>query len=101
MAQFRLKNPYYRYRLAEQALAKRELTEAQQHIRAAIQYYKDDHSFHFLAAKIYAAKGDNKNAERSLARAAKLTIDNNTRLERISKESDTLLDKVILECDIY
>ncbi len=79
VAHFRMNNPFYRYHLAEQALAKRQLESAQQHILAAIKKYKNNHTFHFLAARIYSAQEKQALAKQSLLRATQLTLDEKTK----------------------
>ena len=68
----RMRNPYNRYRLAEKALTARRLEEARAHIKAALRINRDEHRFHFLAAKIQAAQGQLRLAEKSLQTALEL-----------------------------
>lgn len=81
----RMKNPYYRYYLAQQMLDDNQQDLALKHIKWAIRKYDKEHRFHFLAAKIYARLGKSDDAEKSLERAAKLTENEENRLLYQSK----------------
>ena len=81
----RMKNPYYRYFLANQLLDNNQPDLALKHIRWSIRKYSKEHRFHFLAAKVYARLGKHDDAEKSLERAAKLTEDEKNRLLYQSK----------------
>jgi len=75
---FRLKNPYYRYHLAQTAVAEKDYRTALKHIRAAINAEDRDHRFHFLAANIYYALDLPEQGRASLQRAAKVTQNSET-----------------------
>jgi Flp pilus assembly protein TadD len=77
---FRMKNPYYRYFLANQLLDNNQPDLALKHIKWSIHKNSKEHRFHFLAAKVYARLGKHDDAEKSLERAAKLTEDKENRL---------------------
>jgi Flp pilus assembly protein TadD len=81
----RMKNPYYRYFLANQLLDNNQPDLALKHIRWSVRKYSKEHRFHFLAAKVYARLGKHDDAEKSLERAAKLTDDKENRLLYQSK----------------
>ena len=81
----RLKNPYYRYYLAEKFLDDNHPDLALKNIKWAIGRYRKEHRFHFLAAKIYARLGRQDDAEKSLEQAAFLTENENSRLLYDSK----------------
>ena len=83
----RMKNPYYRYYLAEKLLEDNQPGLALKHIKWAISRYKREHRFYFLAAKIYANLGKSNDAEKSLKRAAELAENENNRLMYESKIS--------------
>lgn len=74
-SRYRLKNPYYHYHLAQQALDQRAFDVALTHIEAAIDGYREDHRFYFLAAKIHGALGQARHAQAHLHKAAKWTRD--------------------------
>jgi Flp pilus assembly protein TadD len=76
----RMKNPYYRYFLANQLLDNNQPDLALKHIKWSIHKNSKEHRFHFLAAKVYARLGKHDDAEKSLERAAKLTEDKENRL---------------------
>ncbi len=81
----RMKNPYYRYYLAEKLLDDNQPELALKNIIWAIDRYKKEYRFHFLAAKIYARLGRRDDAEESLKQAAHLTENENSRLLYESK----------------
>jgi len=81
----RMKNPYFRYFLANQLLDENQPDLALKHIKWAIRKFRKEHRFHFLAAKIYARLGKSDDAEKSLEQAAKLTQDDKNRLLYQSK----------------
>jgi Flp pilus assembly protein TadD len=81
----RMKNPYYRYYLAQKLLDDNQPDLALKHIKWAIRKYDKEHRFHFLAAKIYARLGKSDDAGKSLEWAAKLTEDDKNRLLYQSK----------------
>ena len=83
----RMKNPYYRYSLARQLLEENHPDLALDHIKWAIGKYGEEHRFHFLAAKIYARLGKQRDAKESLERAAELAEDEENRLLYQSKIS--------------
>ena len=94
----RMKNPYYRYSLANQLLDDNQPDLALKQIKWAIRKYGKEHRFHFLAAKIYARLGKSDDAEKCLERAARLTEDDKNRmlyqskiarLREISKQQDS------------
>lgn len=81
----RMKNPYYRYFLANKLLENNQPDIALKNIKRAIRKYSKEHRFHFLAAKIYARLGKRDDAEESLELAVKLTEDDKNRLLYQSK----------------
>ncbi|MGH1372247.1 MAG: tetratricopeptide repeat protein [Cellvibrionaceae bacterium] len=85
----RRNNPYYRYYQAQQALDSRQLVEAFNHVKAAIDGYDKDHRFHFLAAKVSSAQGDLARAQKYLQRATQLTKDQDQK-DRYNHKLDTL-----------
>jgi len=88
----RRKNPYYRYYLAQEALDKRQLEIALDHIEAAIDAYGKDHRFHFLAAKVSSAQGNIHRAQKYLQRATALTK-NPEQKERYNHKLDALASR--------
>jgi Flp pilus assembly protein TadD len=76
----RMKNPYYRYYLANQLLDNNQPDLALKHIRWSIRKNNREHRFHFLAAKVFTCLGKHDDAEKSLERAANLTKDKENRL---------------------
>jgi tetratricopeptide (TPR) repeat protein len=81
----RMKNPYYRYFLANHLLDNNQPDLALKHIRWSIRKYSKEHRFHFLAAKVYARLGKHDDAEKSLELAAKLAKDKENQLVYQSK----------------
>lgn len=75
---FRSKNPYYRYHLAQTAVAENDYKTALEHIRAAINTEDQDHRFHFLAANIYYALDMPEQGKASLQRATQVTQNTET-----------------------
>jgi Flp pilus assembly protein TadD len=83
----RMKNPYYRYYLAQKLMDENQPDLALEHIKWAIREYKKEHRFYFIEAKIYSRLGRKDDAEKSLERAAELTKNEDSRLLYQSKIS--------------
>lgn len=76
---YRLKNPYFRYWLAERALENGNLRESESQLRAAIRVQPQDDSFYALLALVYARRNDPGAAQHWLVRAAEVATDDSHR----------------------
>ena len=65
----RRENPYYRYQRARDAYAAEDYNAAISHLKYAIREKKNEDEFYFLLGLCYLQKGDEKTAQRWLARA--------------------------------
>jgi Flp pilus assembly protein TadD len=65
----RRENPYYRYQRARDAYAAGDYDAAISHLKFAIRTKKNEDEFYFLLGMCYLQKGDERAAQRSLARA--------------------------------
>lgn len=72
---FRMQNPYYRYRLALDALGTGNYAKALEQVDAAIKLYSREHRFYFLQGVVYRQMGRTELAEQSVNRAIKLASD--------------------------
>lgn len=72
---FRLRNPYYRYKLAQDAFLSKDYASAREHLEIAIRRYPQEHRFHFLLGAVYQRLGDQDRATASMNRALELTTD--------------------------
>lgn len=85
----RMRNPYYRYKLAREAFESREYEEAIDHMKVAVRYKKNVDSFYYLLGLSYFKAGDQKSGERWISRAAESVEKNelkeayNSKLERL------------------
>jgi Flp pilus assembly protein TadD len=69
VARHRRHNPYYRYQLARQAFAAGDYDTAIGHLKYAVRKKRNDDRFYSLLGKCYQEEGDERAAERWLARA--------------------------------
>jgi Flp pilus assembly protein TadD len=65
----RLRNPYYRFQLARQAFEAQDYDTAIGHLDDAVRLKKNDDQLYFLLGLCHLKKGDQRKAERFLARA--------------------------------
>ena len=75
ISQYRLRNPYYRYELAERALRGGNAPRALRHVREAIRREPDDATFHALQGAIYRQLGRTADARDAFARALAISDD--------------------------
>ncbi len=68
----RRENPYYRYQRARDAFAAGDYGAAISHLKYAIRKQKNEDRFYFLLGMCYLQKGNNRAAQRWLARAEKV-----------------------------
>ena len=66
---YRWRNPYYRYQLASQAFTDGQVETAIGHLTFAIRHKRNEERFYELLGRCYQQKGDQRAAERWLARA--------------------------------
>jgi Flp pilus assembly protein TadD len=71
----RLRNPYFRYHLAQRAYASRDYPLAIAHLRYAVRRKKHEDRFYALLGMSYLRSGDGKAAQRWMARAAEVAAD--------------------------
>ncbi len=72
VAAHRLRNPYYRYHLARQALAAGQLDEAIAHLRFATRARPGEERFCFLLGVAYQRRGDERQARKWFAQAQRI-----------------------------
>jgi tetratricopeptide (TPR) repeat protein len=72
---FRMRNPYYRYGLAQKAFLKKDYELARKHTKAAIHHHDKEHRFYFLLGAIYQRTGDSKLATDNFSKALELSFD--------------------------
>ena len=70
---YRLRNPYYLYKLAVDSFLDHDYETALRDIRTAIRKYEDEHRFHFLQGAIYKAMDRPEQARASFQKAIELT----------------------------
>jgi tetratricopeptide (TPR) repeat protein len=66
---YQQKNPYYHYRLAEQAYSERRFDDALELLDAAIRLKRNEHQFYSLQAQAYFELGQRRDAENSFTTA--------------------------------
>jgi Flp pilus assembly protein TadD len=66
---YRERNPYYHYALAERAYARLQLADALASLRKAVRLKQDEHQFYVLRGQVLTALDRNKDAARSFERA--------------------------------
>lgn len=76
---YRLRNPYYRYKLGLDAFLEKDYSSALTHTQAAIQLYPKEHRFYFLEGMIYLQNGSKERAKQSLDKAIKISSDKKQR----------------------
>jgi Flp pilus assembly protein TadD len=72
---YRMKNPYYRYWLAQRALEDGNYKESLAQVKSAIRAQPEDDSFYALLAQVYARQSDSAAAQRWLVKAAEVATD--------------------------
>ena len=72
---FRTRNPYYRYKLAQEAFLNGNDEGARRHLVDAIAVYPREHRFHFLLGAAYQRLGNRELAVASMNKALELSTD--------------------------
>lgn len=72
---FRMRNPYYHYKLAQDAFLNGHYDDAREHLLKAIRYYPGEHRFHFLLGAVFQRLGDHDQAVASMNKALDLSTD--------------------------
>ena len=67
----RMRNPYYRYKLARAAFDNGDYAIAIDHLKAAIRKNKNDDNFYFLMSLSYLNSGEEEEAQRWMKKAEK------------------------------
>jgi Flp pilus assembly protein TadD len=76
---YRLKNPYFRYWLAERALENGDYKESEHQLRIAIRVQPQDDSLYALLALVYARQSNPEAAQHWLVKAAEVATDDSHR----------------------
>jgi Flp pilus assembly protein TadD len=76
---YRMKNPYYRYWLAQRAVENGNLQEAVSQLKRAIRDQPQDENFYALLALVSARQSDSVAAQRWLAKAAEVATEDSHR----------------------
>ncbi|MBT6440638.1 MAG: tetratricopeptide repeat protein [Gammaproteobacteria bacterium] len=90
---YRMRNPYFLYNLAQRAFVDRDYELAREHTQGAILQYDKEHRFYFLLGAIYQKTGESELADDNFSRALELSGDNEqqsryrNKMERISSLS--------------
>ena len=85
----RMRNPYYRYELAQKAYDAEDYEQAIAHLKVAVRYKKEVDSFYYLLGLSYFKIGEHKAGERWIAKAAESVEEDglkqayNSKLERL------------------
>lgn len=74
---FRRKNPFYHYRLGEEAFHNGDYRLSVKHYKAAIKRRSGDHTFYFALARAYLLLGESDKVEKSLLKARRFAPDEN------------------------
>lgn len=72
----RLRNPYYRYQMAQEDVIAGDYESARSHLSYAIRNRKDEDRFYFLMGLSYALSGDRDSAQEWMDKAAELAAQN-------------------------
>jgi Tfp pilus assembly protein PilF len=75
----RMKNPYYRYFLAQTAVIDGDYSAARKHLEYAIDEREEESRFYFLMSLAYRMSGDKNSADDWMARAEELAENENDR----------------------
>lgn len=86
----RMRNPYYRYRLAREAFDIGDYEVAIDHLKVAIKHHKHVNSFYYLLGLSHYKQGDYRAAERWLRKAAEVVQKDSLR-EVYNSKLDLLL----------
>ena len=86
-------NPYYRYQRAREAYAAGDYGTAISHLKYAIREKKNEDEFYFLLGMCYLKKGDQRAAQRWLARAEEVAA-TDTLKNQYSSKLEVLLAKM-------
>lgn len=89
----RRKNPYYRYQRARDAYVVGDYGAAISHLKYAIRKQTNEDEFYFLLGKCYLKKGDERAAQRWLAKAEKVAATDALK-DRYSSKLELLLSKM-------
>lgn len=71
----RMRNPYYRYHLAQRAFLAKDYDSAIEHLEYSVRKQRDESTFHSLMGLSYLQAGNESSARRSLERAEQLAED--------------------------
>lgn len=75
----RLRNPYYRYQLADEAFNEGNYGEAITHLKAAIRKREEDDRFYYLLSLSYLMSGDREQSQRWMKKAEEVALQNSSR----------------------
>jgi len=89
----RRKNPYYRYQRARDAYTAENYDLAISHLKVAIREKKNEDEFYFLLGMCYLKKGDERAAQRWLARAKEVAATDSLK-RRYSSKLELLLSEM-------
>lgn len=87
---YRMRNPYYRYRLGVRAYLAGDFESARREAQAAVGMHRQEHRFHFLLGVAYRELGDLERARASFDEAVTLTSDDR-QIRRYRHKVDMLM----------
>jgi Flp pilus assembly protein TadD len=85
----RMRNPFYRFRLAREAFFARDYDTAIDHLKFATRKERHEHEFYFLLGLSYLMKGNEREARQWMVKAEKLA-ESGEEKERYSTKIETL-----------
>lgn len=86
----RMRNPYYRYRLASDAFMERDYDTAIEHLKEATRRERKEDEFYFLLGLCHLMKGEEKEARKWMAKAEAVAADE-TKKDRYSTKIEMLM----------
>jgi len=89
----RNENPYFRYQRARDAYTAKDYGAAISHLKYAIRMKKNEDEFYFLLGMCYLQKGDERAAQRCLARAEEVAA-TDTLKDRYSSKLELLISEM-------
>jgi Flp pilus assembly protein TadD len=72
---YRMRNPYYLYGLAQKAFTEKDYELARGHLQGAISRHDREHRFYFLLGAVYKRTGESELADTNFNRALELSAD--------------------------
>ncbi len=86
----RMRNPFYRYRLAREAFRAEDYDTSIEHLKFAVKKKRNEDAFYFLMGMSYLKKGNESTARHWLEKAAQLAEDDD-----LQRNYDSKLEKLL------